>query len=210
MTQLNVRNIANENLQKVNPLLLPLPWLAVIVLVIVFVAMKYSGTSDTATDAQEKAKEFPQIFMTDVDMREFDKTGAVHYQLKTPSIRHYQIGEKMSDKDYTLVDSPNIVFFSGQQKPAWNITAQQGRSDNNGVLFTLTTDVLAQQTSETQGLITINTSELRVNTRDQFAETDKAVTMRAAPGIMSTLGMRADIKNDHIELLSKVKGTYEP
>lgn len=210
MTQLNVRDIANENLQKVNPLLLPLPWLAVLVLVIIFVVMKYSGDNDTTANVPEKAKEFPQVFMTDVDMREFDNTGSVHYQLKTPSIRHFQVGDRMSDKDYTLVDTPNIIFYRDQEKPAWIITAQQGRSDNNGVLFTLTNDVLAQQNSETQGLVTIKTSELRVNTRDQFAETDKAVTMRAAPGNMSTLGMRADIKNDRIELLSKVKGTYEP
>ena len=69
--------------------------------------------------------------------------------------------------------------------------------------------MLARQTSEKQGEITIATSELRLNTQQQFAETDKAVTMRAAKSEITAVGMRAEMKREHIELLSHVKGTYE-
>ena len=90
------------------------------------------------------------------------------------------------------------------------MTAQAGRSDNNGELFTLNTDVLVQQESQTQGIVSINTAELRLNTREQFAETSKAVTMRSAKTQLETTGLRAYIKQDRIELLSNVTGTYEP
>ncbi len=210
MSPLDVRTLTNEKLSRLNPLLLPLPWLIVVMLVIIFLAIKYSGNDQEIATPLNTEKEFPQVFMTSVDMREFDADGALHYQLKTPLIRHFQVNEKTSENDYTLFDLPQILFLGDGQKPAWYMTAQLGRSDNNGDLFTLSTDVLAQQTSQTQGIISISTPELRLNTREQFADTDKAVTMRSAKTQLETIGMRAYIKQDRIELLSHVTGTYEP
>lgn len=210
MKKLDVKNIANENLPWLNPLLLPLPWIAVCLLVVVFASIKYANNIQEVISPEEKPQEFPQVFMTDVDMREFTENGTMHYQLDTPLVRHFQTGEKSGATDYTLLDSPQLLFLGDQTKPAWNISAQQGRSDTSHNLFTLSKDVLAHQTSPRQGEITVSTEELRINTREQFAETDKAVTMRAAQGRMETQGMRVDIKNDRIELLSNVKGTYEP
>ncbi len=210
MFQRKVRTLANENLPRLNPLLLPLPWLVVFILVIVFLVMRYSGDNQKTVTQSKTVKVFPQVFMTNVDTRDFDAAGTLHYQLKTPLIRHYQINEKSSEKDYTLFDLPQIVFLGDAQKPAWYMTAQSGRSDNNGELFTLNTDVLVQQASQSQGIVSIKTSELRLNTREQFAETDKAVTMRSAKTQLETTGLRAYIKQDRIELLSHVTGTYEP
>ena len=210
MFQRKVRTLANENLPRLNPLLLPLPWIVVVVLAIIFLVMKFSdGNQKTVVEAKP-VKVFPQIFMTNVDTRDFDANGALHYQLKTPLIRHYQINEKPSEKDYTLFDLPQLVFLGDAEKPAWYVTAQAGRSDNNGEIFTLSTDVLVQQESQTQGIVSINTAELRLNTREQFAETNKAVTMRSAKTQLETTGLRAYIKQDRIELLSNVTGTYEP
>jgi len=210
MSEINTSALTNENLKKLNPLLLPLPWLLVIAFVIIFVVLKYSGNVEELINTGPAEKEFPQVFMTNVDMREFAADGTLHFQLKTPLIRHFQIGDKTSAEDYTLFDLPQIVFLGTEEKPAWYMTARLGRNDNNGELFTLSTDVLAQQISKTQGTISISTSELHLNTRDQFAETDKAVTMRSAKTHLETMGIRAFIKQDQIELLSNVTGTYEP
>jgi lipopolysaccharide export system protein LptC len=210
MPQFTIRTFVNNNLTRLNLLWVPLPWLVVILLVVIFFAVKYRDNYQATATPLSSDKAFPQVFMTNVDLREFDAIGALRYQLKTPLIRHFQANKQASAEDYTLFDLPQIVFLDDPQKPAWYMTAQLARSDNNGELFTLTTDVLAQQTSPTQGIISINTAELHLNTHEQFAETDKAVTMRAAKGQVDTLGMRAYLKQDRIELLSHVKGTYEP
>lgn len=210
MTKPDTRALVNDNLTKLNPLLLPLPWLLVGALVIIFVGLKYSGNVEELISPVDDKNAFPQVFMTDVEMREFGVDGNLRFQLKTPLIRHFQIDGKASAQDYTLFDLPQIIFLGDGQKPAWNITAQLGRNDTNGDIFTLSTDVLAQQVSKTQGTITISTSELRLNTREQLAETDKAVTMRSAKTHLETQGLRAYIKQDQIELLNNVTGTYEP
>ncbi|HWV15621.1 MAG TPA: LPS export ABC transporter periplasmic protein LptC [Cellvibrio sp.] len=201
---------AKDNLKRLNPLLLPLPWLLVAAFLIIFGLLKYSGNVGELIETEQAVKEFPQVFMTNVDMREFTTDGSLHLQLKTPLIRHFQKGKISGPEDYTLFDLPQIVFLGDEKKPAWYMTAQLGRNYNNGDHLTLSTDVLAQQTSKSQGTISISTSELQVNTREQFAETDKTVTMRSAKTHLQTKGMRASIKEDHIELLSNVTGTYEP
>lgn len=210
MTDINTRALVNENLTKLNPLLLPLPWLLVGALVIVFIAWKYSGDVEELIDPTQTQKEFPQIFMTDVEMREFAIDGTLRFQLNTPLIRHFQVDEKASAADYTLFDAPKMVFAGDAEKPAWHISAQLGRNHSNGDLFTLSGDVLAEQASKTQGTISVNTAELQLNTREQFAETDKAVTMRSAKTHLETQGLRANFKQDQIELLSNVTGNYEP
>lgn len=210
MSKFHTPHISSEQLDRINPLLLPLPWLVVVLLVIVFAVMKYTGGDDKEAAPQAAVKVFPQIFLTEVDMRQYDQNGALHYQLNTPLVRHFQATNKASREDYTLVTTPAFVLSNNPQKPAWHISAQEGRSEDNGRWFTLSQNVVAQNSSKAQGEITISTEELRLNSQDQFAETGKAVTMRSAKSQVKALGMHADIKREHIELLSHVKGTYEP
>lgn len=210
MTSINIRKLASDNIERVNPLLLPLPWLIVLVLVIIFATMKYSNNDNATPPTTAAEKTFPHIFITDVEMRQFDQQGGLHYQLNTPLIRHYQEKEHASKLDYTLFDTPVFVLVDDPKQPAWIITAQEGRRENNGLWVTLSKDVLARQTSATQGETTFTTEELQLNTQEQFAETSKAVTMRAAKSQIDAMGLRADIKRNHVELLSHVKGTYEP
>jgi lipopolysaccharide export system protein LptC len=202
--------IKGANLERINPLLLPLPWLVVVVLVIVFAAMKYTSNQDATTTPQAAAKKFPHTYLTDVEVRHYDLTGQLHYQMNTPLVRSFQIDAKASAKDYSLFQSPVFILVNDPKKPGWLVTAQEGRLDSNNEWFSLSQEVVARQTSEKQGETTITTSDLRLNTREQFAETSKAVTMRAAKSQITAIGMRADIKRDHIQLLSNVKGTYEP
>jgi lipopolysaccharide export system protein LptC len=210
MSKLSVPKINSANLERINPLLLPLPWLVVAVLVIAFVTIKYTNTEDSAAPQQAAAKIFPHTYITDVEIRQFDQDGGIRYQMNSPLIRSFQVKESASAEDYSLFETPVFVLVNDPKKPGWFVTAQEGRLDSDNIWFTLTQDVLARQTSETQGETTISTTDLRLNTQEQFAETSKAVTMRAAKSQITAVGMRADMKREHIELLSHVKGTYEP
>jgi len=207
--KLRVPGVNSAELERINPLLLPIPWVVVGVLLIVFATMKYSSTEEVATAEQAAAKVFPHTYLLDVEIRQFDEAGNIRYQMNSPVIRSFQVKETPSTADYSLFTTPAFVLSNDPQKPRWFVSALEGRLDSNDEWFTLTKDVLARQTSEKQGEITIATSELRLNTQQQFAETDKAVTMRAAKSEITAVGMRAEMKREHIELLSHVKGTYE-
>ena len=210
MTKLTLTGINSTNLERINPLLLPLPWLVVAVLVIVFATVKYTSTEDTANTQPAAIKVFPHTFITDVDVRHYDQAGLLHYQMNTPLIRSFQPKGKASTEDYSLFQTPVFILVNDPKKPGWLVTSQEGRLDSNNEWFTLSKDVVARQTSEKHGETTITTSDLRLNTREQFADTSKAVTMRAAKSQITGVGMRADMKSDRIQLLSNVKGTYAP
>lgn len=210
MSKLHIPGINSATLERINPMQLPLPWLVVGVLVIVFATFKYTSTQDVSAPQQAEIKIFPHSYITDVEVRQYDRDGGIHYQMNTPLIRRFQVKDSPSEQDYSLFETPVFMLVNNPQKPGWFVTAQEGRLDNNDTWFTLTHEVLARQTSEKQGETTITTSDLRLNTQEQFAETSKAVTMRAAKSQITAVGMRADMKREHIELLSNVKGTYEP
>jgi len=210
MSKITLPDIKTADLERINPLLLPLPWLVVVVLVIVFVAMKYTNTENAAITEQAAVKAFPHTFITDVEVRHYDVTGQLHYQMNTPLIRSFQTQAKASAEDYSLFQTPVFNLINDPKKPGWLVTSQEGRLDSNNEWFSLSQEVVARQSSEKQGEITITTSDLRLNTREQFAETSKAVTMRAAKSQITGVGLRADMKRDQIQLLSNVKGTYEP
>ena len=210
MSKLHLPTINSENLERINPLLLPLPWLVVIVLVILFATLKYSSKEDSVAPQQAPVKIFPHTYIVDVEMRQYDRDGNIRYQMNTPLIRRFQVKDNASDNDYSLFTTPVFMLVNDPKKPGWFVTAQEGRLEHKDTWFTLTQEVLARQTSEKQGETTISTSDLRLNLQDQFAQTSKAVTMRAAKSQITAVGMRADMKREHIELLSNVKGTYEP
>ncbi len=205
---MNLSDSNKANLERINPLLLPLPWLIVAVLVVVFATVKYTNTEDSTNTLQAATKAFPHTFITDVEVRHYDRDGQLHYQMNTPLVRTFQ--GKSRAEDYSLFQTPVFVLINNPQKPGWFVTSQEGRLDSNNEWFTLSQEVVARQTSEKHGETTITTSELRLNTREQFADTRKAVTMRAAKSQITGMGMHADMKRDRIQLLSNVKGTYEP
>jgi len=210
MSKITLPDIKTADLERINPLLLPLPWLVVVVLVVIFATVKYTNIESETTAAQVEVKAFPHTFGTDVEVRQYDQDGQLHFQMTTPLIRGFQTQAKASAEDYSLFQTPVFNLVNDPKKPGWLITSQEGRLDGSNEWFTLSQDVVARQTSEKQGEITITTSNLRLNTKEQFAETSKAVTMRAAKSQITGVGMRADMKRDHIQLLSNVKGKYEP
>lgn len=154
---------------------------------------------------------FPQTYMKQVQTREFDVAGQLHFELTTPQVAHFQPDiEGPSPQDYTLIDAPKMVFYSTQDGTPWRLSATHGRSESNNELIRLLGDVVIQQNSPSQGLVRITTDELNVRAREQFAETDKAVKMRSAKGQIDALGMDADLAQSRLQLKSQVKAVYDP
>ncbi|MEN0036933.1 MAG: LPS export ABC transporter periplasmic protein LptC [Cellvibrio sp.] len=198
-----------ERAQRINQHI-PAPWLVAFVLVIFFFAFSLRQKTEIVGYDYDPSG-FPQIYMKDVETREFDSEGRLHYLLITPQITHFQMNpDTPSDADYTLIDNPNMALHDAESKAPWLVTATIGRSEGNGQLIRLLENVLIQQQTPSQGLIQITTTELRVRPREQFAETDKAVKMRSAKGQIDAKGMDADLAQSRLQLKSQVKAVYDP
>jgi lipopolysaccharide export system protein LptC len=176
---------------------IPLPWVVIALLVIGLVAFWDKSPNELLGEDIVRSANFPQAYMTSIKLREYDAEGNLRSILTTDTAEHFQVNPlRPGPKDYTML--------------AQHLTAEEGRIDQNGQLITLFTDVRVFQESEQEGLLELLTSELRIKASQQYAETDKAVKMRAQQGHLDTLGMKAYLGEDRIELLSRVRGTYEP
>lgn len=154
---------------------------------------------------------FPQVYMKHIQTREFDAEGKLHFELTTPKVAFYQPDvEGPTERDYTLIDAPKMIFYNTQSGAPWRLSANNGRSESNNALLRLLGDVVIQQHSPSQGLVRITTDELQVRPREQFAETDKAVKMRSPKGQIDALGMDADLAQSRLQLKSQVKAVYDP
>jgi Uncharacterized protein conserved in bacteria len=190
---------------------IPLPWVVIALLVIGLVAFWDKSPNELLGEDIVRSANFPQAYMTSIKLREYDAEGNLRSILTTDTAEHFQVNPlRPGPKDYTMLAQPRMLFSNTADVAPWHLTAEEGRIDQNGQLITLFTNVRVFQESEQEGLLELLTSELRIKASQQYAETDKAVKMRAQQGHLDTLGMKAYLGEDRIELLSRVRGTYEP
>jgi lipopolysaccharide export system protein LptC len=189
----------------------PKQWLALIALLVIGLIMLEKSPTVTIEPLRADPTRFPYAFMTEIETIEYDPTGKLRYKLNTPAARYFQADPMQpGPQDYTIIDQPRIVIFSANDTAPWHLSAERGQSDANGQQVRLTTDVRAEQDSARHGLMSVTTSELLINPALQYAETDKPVNMRAQQSHIETIGMRAYLSEDRIELLSSVRGSYAP
>jgi lipopolysaccharide export system protein LptC len=190
---------------------IPKQWLALIALLVMGLLLLEKSPTVLIDPESTEPSHFPYAYMTGIETIEYDTAGQLRYKMTTPSARYFQLDlAAPGPQDYTLIDHPRILFYSEGEASPWYLSAAKGHSDANGQRVRLITDVEAQQQSQRHGLIQVTTSELLVQPARQYAETDKAVKMRARQSEIETLGMRAYLDEDRIELLSQVRGTYAP
>lgn len=187
----------------------PLTWIGLFLLTALVAIWDYSPEDLLRPTPEEAQSRFPQAFMTASETRHYDADGKLQYQTLSERADHFQqLPNHSSPRDYSLIQAPDVTVF-GEDPSPWRLTARLGRSDAAGEILIFTGEVRAWQQSA-NGTTEITTPELEVEPNRQFAQTDKAVTMRSPQGRHDAVGMRADLAKDHIELLSEVRGTYEP
>lgn len=186
------------------------PWALVICLLAGFGLISLINNLPDDQQTIDPDKQFPQTFMTGIETREFTTQGQLQHLLRTPRITHYQINpDAPGDKDYTLIDHPQVAFYNDGEPSPWVLSASLGHSNADNSLLRLSDGVIIEQETPERGLVQITTSELLVHPQQQFAETDKAVKMRSPKGQMDALGMAAYMQEDRVHLKSQVRAVYE-
>ncbi|HEY4731698.1 MAG TPA: LPS export ABC transporter periplasmic protein LptC, partial [Gammaproteobacteria bacterium] len=56
----------------------------------------------------------------------------------------------------------------------------------------------------------ILTSDLNIRTEEKFVNTEKPITIVDNFGVTEAVGMRADLKEHRLQLMSQVRGNYQP
>jgi len=185
----------------------PLAWLGAALLIALAAIWDFSP-EDLMRDDPAEQERFPEAYLIESETRLFDAEGRLHYHLTSERADQFQqLPDRASDLDYSLIVKPRLSMY-GETDDPWHLHADMGQSNADGDRIKLWDNVRAWQDTGA-GRNALTTPELVIFPARQFAETDKAVKMRSPQGVTDAVGMRADLEQDTIELLSQVRGTYE-
>lgn len=138
--------------------------------------------------------------MTNFTMTIMDENGTPARVIDGEKMTHYP------DDDRTEILMPNARFIQNQQD-TWLITSERGKTHGKGELIELTGNVII--TRKDNDDIKLETEKLDLNTENNTAYTDEAVKIASPYGATNSVGLHATLKDETINLHSKVKGQYD-
>jgi lipopolysaccharide export system protein LptC len=146
----------------------------------------------------------PDYWLQDLSARTTDETGQVRRHLEAESLRHYP------DDDSTELTAPELVLFE-PSRPPWRIRSAEGWVSPDGELVLLRGDVrIDREAAEGVPPVHLETRDLRVQPKAEYAETDAPVTARSGPHRVEAVGLRAWLGPPvRIKLLADVRGHYQ-
>ncbi|MBR9910535.1 MAG: LPS export ABC transporter periplasmic protein LptC [Gammaproteobacteria bacterium] len=159
---------------------------------------------------QTPTASYPTNILVNTRSRRYDSEGQLSSVISASRTRFYQsVAGQPAVAERTEIENPDITLIT-IGSPPWKATADSGRTTENGQVVELMDNVKLRQTESTDRAVELTTTHLLIKPEQQYAETDKPVTIRSVNDITHATGMRAYLEQDRIQLLSNVRGIYEP
>jgi lipopolysaccharide export system protein LptC len=175
--------------------------IAAAVVVLLYFLLAYSETgSPPVFSSQPQVNQQAEFYISNTHITQFDQQGVLDAVIIS---EHIEQNPATNSVDMTL---PQVnVFHLGQ--PSWTITAQTGVIIDNGGIVNLQQQVVAVSDDR---LTLLKTPQLMVYPNKKTASTDRAVSLVSNNGVTRAQGLKVNLNNKKIELLSNVRGQYEP
>ena len=160
--------------------------------------------------AQDETREIPArsgplgYYLSEAEILGTDESGQPLYRIWAGSAEE-QPGERR------LVLSDVTVQYQPENDIPWVLKATRGEVPANESYLDLSGDVeLATGPQEGAGPTIIRTDQLRLEPESFVAETRAPVSVYIGDRRLDAVGMRADLKADHLALESDVHGQFRP
>ena len=158
-----------------------------------------SHTQELVNGKDVTQKRNPDFYLEDFVQTVMDVSGQRKHRLSGKRLMHFP------DTDTHELIDPLLQIFH-QNRSLWHVRSERGWISSTGEEIILTGNVNAWRNDETGTKeIDARTSELRILTPLDYAETDRPVVIRNLRGQSNGVGMRAFMKEERIELLGRVK-----
>ncbi len=146
----------------------------------------------------------PDTIVNNLTVQQFDAKGQLSHYLQTPLMHHVPL-----DNTYHLT-TPHIIIAKPSQAN-WDIQSHEATIIHGGEEITFYKNVIIHQKQDKQNPeTTFKTEELTYSPKAQMATTPKEISFTQAGNIVQSIGMKANLADNHIQLLSNARGTYAP
>lgn len=174
-----------------------------LIVLLIGAAMSWWAMSITEPnlDTFTASKEGPDHFMEKFTATKLSDAGKPEHRLHAERMTHYP-NEKHSD-----VIKPRVTFFK-EDGSTWIAEANEGKVLGDGKEVLLIDDVYIVRPGPPETKVTINTTNLRVVPKKNFAETKNTIVMQQNENTVTATGMQAYFTIGKIKLLSEVRGWY--
>ena len=145
----------------------------------------------------------PDYYLYNFTMTAMNAKGQPSLRLSAPVLVHYPTDDR------ALVTQPHLqVYRTGE--PPWDIDAERARILDHGKrVFLIGRVKIVRPAADGHSPVTILTRDVHVRPDQTYAYTDQPVTMISNGLRVDAVGLRANWKLQHVQLLSRVRGVYE-
>ncbi|MBY6191497.1 LPS export ABC transporter periplasmic protein LptC [Microbulbifer agarilyticus] len=151
---------------------------------------------------QQEHNRAADLIIRDARTRHYNIDGNLAYEVDAERITFFRFARR----DRADLTEPRMMFYQGEDTK-WRTESRKGIAFNNGQRVVLQGDVSVAELP--QPGITLRTPKIVLKPREEFAETDKVVTITDGANVTTGKGLRADLKQDKVEILSNVESRYE-
>ncbi len=141
--------------------------------------------------------------LTELTVMQFDTSGKLTHLLNTPLIQH------IPQKNVYFIKKPHLILAEANQNP-WEIEADKAKAFADREILLTSHVVIQQKQARDQKDLKLMTEKITYFPKSKVATTSEPVTIQQAQNQVNAIGMRADLADNKIELLSHVRGHYEP
>ena len=186
-----------------------------LILVLTITGLWFSGkTTDTPTDTTEGIASPTQadLIVESPVMAHYDAQGRVAWRITGHALQYREHDDRSTiEQPFALIrpkndtkESTNVTQPLDASDP-WQLTSQVASISNHQTHITLDGDARVRNSE-----VDIRCEQLQFDTQQQFATTDKAVTIVSHGATTHADGLQADLLNKHLRLPSRVKEIHEP
>ncbi len=156
------------------------------------------------TEVAKLPKHSPDYISKGYQKREMDEQGILKSELFAEEMLHY------SDDGITHMTRPIITFFNADEPP-WVIKSDTGTLSTDGKHLLLNGRVyISKDKSENSRQMIMETTNLRVRTKENYAEGDEWAKLSSPPHWAEGIGVQMVFKKPiSLKLLANVKSYYE-
>ena len=166
-------------------------------------AMLVLRNTDDSSDKSSTARLGIGYYMTDAELIVTGEDGQTRYRVRTDNAtQNPEAGSISLDRVFVEYDPLSSV--------PWELRADSGHIPPDRNTIELQGDVIARTRDDEDVPITIHTDFLQLNTDTYVAQTEHEVAIDYSTNRVFATGMRAFLKEDRLQLLADVNGTFDP
>jgi lipopolysaccharide export system protein LptC len=146
----------------------------------------------------------PDYYMENFTTLSMNADGNPEMRLEGVYMANYE------DDDSSELLLPRIEIFR-DGRPPLHVTAERGWVTADSDIVLLRGEVRMWEDDEDgRARLQVDTSEVRVLTREEYAETDRPTTIRVNRATVTGTGFRADFRDRRLEILNHERTTIAP